>query len=188
MTLRCLAISLCVGGMALAQTTAPNATTPAPPAQGTTPGPRGGRGPNPSFHRGPGGRGLDLLRPNAEARLTKQFGLNATQQNTLHETIVSAQVQQKGMREKEGTLRAQLATAVKAGNESGIEGATREIESLHQQLTSIHAKALAAVYGSLTPAQQTQFLPLMNRDLGVAGQGRGPRPRGPQQPQTTTQQ
>src|ERR1700683_5215980 len=113
MTARSLAISLFVGGMAFAQTaTTPSATAPAP---GTTPGARGGRGPNPNFGRGPGGRGLDLLRPNAGARLTKQFGLDTTQQNTLHTTIASAQVQQKGMREKEGTLRTQLAAAVKAG-------------------------------------------------------------------------
>ncbi len=178
-----------VAGVALAQTTT---QTPAQPAQGTTPGTRGGRGPNPNFGRGPGwgGRGLNLLGPNAEARLTKQFGLDATQQNTLHTTIMSAQVQQKGMREKEGTLRTQLAAAVKAGSESAIDSAALEIETLHQQQTSIHAKALATVYASLTPAQQAKFLPMMNRELGMPGPGRGPRqrPRGPQQPQPAPQQ
>jgi Spy/CpxP family protein refolding chaperone len=186
MTGRSLAIFLFVGGMAFAQTaTTPSATAP---AQGTTPGARGGRGPNPNFGGGWGGRGLNLLGPNAEARLTKQFGLNATQQNTLHETIVSAQVQQKGMREKEGTLRTQLATAVKAGSESAIDSAAVEIETLHQQQTSIHAKGLATVYSSLTPAQQAKFLPMMNRELGVPGPGRGPRQRRPQQPQPAPQQ
>jgi Spy/CpxP family protein refolding chaperone len=191
MTVRFAAISMLAAGIALAQTTA---QTPAQPAQGTTPGARGGRGPNPNFGRGPGGgRGLNLLGPNAEARLTRQFGLDATQQNTLHTTIMSAQVQQKGMREKEGALHTQLAAAVKSGSESAIDSAAMEIETLHQQQTSIHAKALAAVYSSLTPAQQAKFLPMMNRELGVPGPGRGPgqgprpRPRGPQQPQTAPQ-
>jgi hypothetical protein len=188
MALRSLAISMLMAGVGLAQTAAPTATQPAP---GTTPGPRGGRGPNPNFGRGPGGRGLNLLGPNAEARLTKQFALDSTQQNTLHTTIMSAQVQQKGMREKEGTLRTQLAAAVKSGSESAIDSAALEIETLHQQQTSIHAKALASVYSSLNAAQQAKFLPLMNRELGVPGQGRGPGrrpgPPGPQQPQAPPQ-
>jgi Spy/CpxP family protein refolding chaperone len=183
MTIRSLAISMCVAGMALAQT----ATTPAP-AQGTTPAPRG-RGPG--FGRGPG-RGQDVFGPNGEARLTKALALNATQQNTLHQVLASAKVQQQGMREKETTLRTQLAAAVKTGSESSIESSATELETLHQQQTSIRAKTLSTVYSSLTAAQQAKFLPMMNRELGVPGPGRGtgrgPRTANGAQPTTTPQQ
>jgi len=170
MTIRSLAISMIVAGMAWAQTAAQTGTTP---AQGTTPNPRG-RGAGPGFGRGPGGRGLELFGPQAEARLTRQFALNATQQNTLHAALESAKVQQQGMREKETTLRTNLAAAVKAGNESGIDSAATEIETLHQQQTSIRAKTLSTVYGSLTAAQKAKFEPMMNRELGLPGPGRGP--------------
>ncbi|HEY1755482.1 MAG TPA: Spy/CpxP family protein refolding chaperone [Bryobacteraceae bacterium] len=194
MTVRSLVISMFVAGMAFAQTATQQ------PAQGTTPGPRGRGGPGPGFGRGgfPGGpgRGIDLFGPKAEERLTRQFALNPTQQNTLHTVIASAKVQQQGMREKETTLRTELGTAVKGGDEGGIERAAAEIETLHQTQTSIHAKSLATIYGSLTPAQQAKFLPMMNRELGIpgprpaagAGRGRGPRPTGAQPTTATPQQ
>jgi len=167
-----------VAGVALAQAAPQTAT---PPAAGTTPGPRG-RGPNPGAGRGPGrGRGLDLFGRNAEPRLTKQFTLNPTQQNTLHTALASAKVQQQGMREKETTLRTQLGASVKAADEGGIERSATEIETLHQQQTTIHAKTLATIYSSLTPAQQAKFLPLMNRELGIPGPRPGPG-RGGQRP------
>jgi Spy/CpxP family protein refolding chaperone len=174
MTVRSIAISLFVAGMALAQTA--NTQTP---AQGTAPGPRGRGGPGPGpgfgdgFGRGPG-RGLDLFSPKAEERLTKQFSLTPAQQNTVHTALASAKVQQQGMREKETTLRTQLGTSVKGGDEGGIDRAATDIETLHQQQTSIHAKTLSTIYASLTPAQQAKFLPLMNRELGIPGAGRGP--------------
>jgi Spy/CpxP family protein refolding chaperone len=191
MTVRSLVISMLVAGVAFAQTATQQ------PTQGATPGPRG-RGANPGFGRGPGGpggRGLDLFGPKAEERLTRQFALNPTQQNTLHTVLGSAKVQQQGMREKETSLRTNLGTAVKGGDENGIERAAAEIETLHQQQTAIHAKALATIYGSLTPAQQAKFLPMMNRELGIpgarpgpGGRGRGPRPTKGTQPTTTTPQ
>jgi hypothetical protein len=178
MTIRCLAMCIFAAGVGLAQT----APAPAAGAQGGRRGP----GANPGFGRG-GGRGIDLFGRNAEPRLTKQFGLNPTQQNTLHTALASAKVQQQGLREKETTFRTQLAGAVKAGSEGAIESAATDLETLHQQQTSIHAKTLATIYSSLTAAQQAKFLPLMNRELGVPGPmrgpggnvGRGPRPAGP---------
>jgi hypothetical protein len=118
---------------------------------------------------------------NAEARMTRQFALNATQQNTLHTALASAKVQQQGMREKETALRTQLGTSVKAADEAGIARAATDLESLHQQQTAIRAKTLATIYGSLDAAQKAKFEPLMNRELGIpvprpAGPGRGPRP------------
>jgi hypothetical protein len=122
--------------------------------------------------------------PNSEARLSKQFGLNATQQNTLHTALESAKVQEKGMREKEAPFRTQLSTAIKAGDEGGIERAAADIETLHQQQTAIRAKTLSAIYSSLDATQRTKFEPLMNRELGLPGPGRGaggPGGRGPGQ-------
>jgi hypothetical protein len=176
MTFRSIAISMFVAGMALAQTTTQQ------PTQGTTPGPRGRGGPGgpggPGFGRGGPGRGLDLFGPKAEERLTKQFSLNPTQQNTLHTALASAKVQQQGMREKETTLRTQLGTSVKGGDEGGIDRASADIETLHQQQTSIHAKTLSTIYASLDTTQKAKFLPMMNRELGVPGPHPGPGAQG----------
>jgi len=171
MMIRCLAISICAAGLALAQ----SATTPAP---GTPPGPRGRGGFGRGGDWGPGG----IFSRNGEARLTKQLGLNATQQNTLHTALMSAEVQRKGLNEQARSLRTQLSAAVKAGNEGQIESITRDMSALQQQETSIHARTLATVYGSLTADQKTKFEPMMNRELGVPGPrpaGRGPLPRRP---------
>lgn len=200
MTLRFLSISMLLAGLTATQALAQTATTP---AQGTTPAPRG---PRAGFKGGPGrgpgrgGPGGSIFAPNAEARITKQFSLNASQQNTLHQALASAQVQTQGMREKESTLRAQLGTAVKGGDESGIDRNATDIETLHQQQTSIRAKTLSTIYNSLTPAQKAKFEPMMDRELGLPGPGRGrgagpgtsgtsPRgPRGTQQPAPAPQQ
>ncbi len=172
MTIRCLTLSICAAGLAFAQTT----TTPAP-ATGTVARARGarpnGRGP------GPGMRGLDVFGPRAEDRLTKQLALDATQQNTLHTALMSAQVQRKGMNEKAASIQTQLAAAVKAGNEGAIEGFSRDLSALHEQQTSIHAKTLSTLYGSLNAAQKAKVEPMINRELGVPGPGRGPGGRGP---------
>jgi Heavy-metal resistance len=177
-------VGTCISGEALAQ------TAPAP-VPGATRGPRA-RGPNPNFGRGPGRGGPGapgLLGPNAEARLTRQLGLNATQQNTLHTALASAQVQQQGMREKTSALRTQLQAAVKAGDEGAIDNVTRDMAELQQQQAAVHAKTLATVYASLSTDQKARFEPMMNRELGVPGPrpagrgpggrpgGRGPRPR-----------
>jgi Spy/CpxP family protein refolding chaperone len=201
MTLRSLSISTVLAGLTISQALAQTATTP---AQGTTPAPGGnaragykggpGRGP------GRGGPGGSIFAPNAEARITKQFGLNASQQNTLHQALASAQVQTQGMREKESTLRTQLGASVKGGDESGIERSAADIETVHQQQTSIRAKTLSTIYNSLTAAQKAKFEPMMNRELGVPGPGRGRGagpgapgtnqrgPRGTQQPAAAPQQ
>ena len=147
-----------------------------------------GRGPNGNFGpgRGPGGRGpgrgIDLYGRNAEARLTKQFTLDATQQNNLHTVIESAQVQRKGLAERARSTQKDLATAVKAGNTSLIESLSKDLASYQEQETTIHAKALASIYGSLNDSQKAKIEPSLNRELGVPGPrtgGRGPGARGP---------
>jgi uncharacterized Ntn-hydrolase superfamily protein len=118
--------------------------------------------------------------------------LDATQQNTLHTALLSANVQQQGVREKMAALRTQLAAAMKAGDESGIDKATQDIAALNQQQAAVQAKTLSKVYGSLRADQRTRFEPQMNRAAGVPVQpgrrgpgGRGPRTgrRAPAQPQ-----
>ena len=179
MKIRSLAVLLCIAGLGWAQNTAA-------PAQGTAPAPRrgpGGRGPG--FGPGPGG----LLNGNAEQRLTSMLALDATQQNTLHQTLASARVQTQGLGEKSAALRNQLATAVKSGDEAQIESVTQQMSALQQQQASIHAKSLATIYNSLSASQKPRFEQLMNRELGVPGPrpaaGRGgprPRPRAGAQP------
>jgi hypothetical protein len=176
MMLRSLVISLCLAGLAAAQ------TTPAPGTPGNAPRGRGPGRPGGPGRGGPGGPG-GLFGPNAETRLTRQLGLDATQQNTLHTALLSAQVQQQGMREKMAGLQAQLAAAVKAGDEGTIDRVSQDISSLHQQQTSIQAKMLSKVYTSLRADQKTRIEPLVNREMGLPGQqgqrgpaGRGPRP------------
>lgn len=135
-------------------------------------------------------RGLDLTGPNAEARLTKQLNLNSTQQNSLHQTISTMRLQQEGMGAKMATLRTQLGTAIKGGDESSIDRISGEISNLNQQQTAAHAKAMMAVYGSLSADQKTKMEPMLNRELGIGGRGpngRGPRP-GPGNQQPAPQQ
>ena len=178
MMMRSLMISACLAGLAMAQTT-PAPGTPGGQPPGGQPRPRGGRGPG-----GPGGPGRGgpggLFGPNAEARLTKQLGLDATQQNTLHTALLSAQVQQQGVREKMTGLQTQLATAVKAGDEATIDRVSQDMASLRQQQTSIQAKTLSKLYTSLRADQRTKIEPQVNREMGLPGQrgpgGHGPRP------------
>lgn len=191
--LRFLSVSICSAGLVLGQaavspstsSTSTSSTPTASPATGTV---ARGRGPNGSFGpgRGPGApgrgpsRGIDLYGRNAESRLTKQLSLDATQQNNLHTVIESAQVQRKGLAEKGRSTQKDLAAAIKAGNESLIESLSKDLENLHAQETTIHAKALASFYGSLNDSQKATIEPSLNRELGIPGAGgRGPGGRGP---------
>jgi hypothetical protein len=119
-----------------------------------------------------------------EQRLTQRLGLNAAQQNTAHTAIEETKVILKGAAQQERELRTQLATAVKSGDEAGIDRASQSLAALHQQRTSTESKAIAKIYGSLTADQKTLMDRELNRSLGVPGQSRGPRPpHGPNQSQ-----
>src|SRR5215472_3650213 len=133
MAKRLLVVSLCFCGLVFAQAQQPSQTGPRP---------RGGPG-------GPGGRGLwldgpaGIADPRAEQRLTQRLNLNAAQQNTAHTAIEEARVILKGAAQQERDLRNQLATAVKSGDEAGIERASQNLAALQQQRTSTEAKALS---------------------------------------------
>jgi Spy/CpxP family protein refolding chaperone len=142
MKTRVTLLSLCLAGLLAAQ--------PGPPPG---PGPRGGRG-----QFGLGG-------PLSEKRLATALNLSAEQQNKIHTAFEEARVLQKGIAEKNATLRSQLAAAVKAGNEAQIDTVTQEMAQVHQQQTAIRAKSLAKVYASLNADQKTQIDRMLNREL-----------------------
>jgi hypothetical protein len=121
-----------------------------------------------------------VLNPNSEARLSQALALDAGQQNTLHSVVAGSQVQQQGMADRLRSLRTQLSTAVKAGDEASIDSVTQQIQTVQQQQTSIRAKSLATIYKSLNDGQRQKFEPLMTRELGQGGPGfGGPGGRGP---------
>src|SRR5215472_4529910 len=128
-----LAVSLCLSGLMFAQ----EAQQAPQPGQRSRGGP--GRGRGGPWLEGPGG----LTGPMTEQRLTQRLGLNATQQNTAHTAIEEAKVILKGAPQQERDLRNQLATAVKSGDEAGIERASQNLAALQQQRTSTEAKALS---------------------------------------------
>jgi hypothetical protein len=110
--------------------------------------------------------------------------LDATQQNTLHTALESSKVQQQGMSQKMVASRTQLAAAVRAGDEGGIDRVSQDIANLQQQQAAIQAKTISKVYTSLRPDQKIKFEQQVNRAAGLPVQlaqrraaGRGSRPR-----------
>jgi len=168
MMLRGLIFGFCLAGFAAAQQPAPG------------PG-FGGRGPRGGF--GPGGFGG----PMSERRLTRELNLNATQQNAVHTALEEARVMLQGNAQQKRDLRTQLATAVKSGDEAGIDRISQGLASLHQQRIAVQAKAVAKIYSSLYADQKTQVDRQLNRAVGAPGQR--PRPaRPPQAPPPPPQQ
>jgi len=172
-----LAISVCLGGLALAEQ--PQSTAP------STPRPR--RAPNGAF-----GPARPWLRgPNVEQRLTARLNLNATQQNTVHTAIEESKVILKGVGEQERALHTQLGAAVRSGNSASIDQISQQLSAIHQQRTSAQAKALSQIYASLNADQKAKIDPELNRLWGAPGptgagvRGRIPRsaPNGAAAPQ-----
>lgn len=160
---RLLVVALCLTAIGFAQQAQP-------PSQ-SAPRPRGGPGRGP-WLEGPGG----ITAPNSEQRLTQRLGLNAAQQNTAHTAIEEAKVILNGARQQDRDLRTQLSTAIKTGDQAGIERVSQSLAQLHQQRTSTEAKALAKIYGSLSADQKTEMDRELNRGTGLPRGGRGPRP------------
>jgi Spy/CpxP family protein refolding chaperone len=160
------ALSLLASGLVYAQTT--------PPATGQGPGRHGHmRPPHPP------GNPDDMF----EARLTRNLGLSATQQNTVHTVLAERRVTTKGLGTQMQSLHTQMIAAVKSGDESQIEKVTTELSNLRQQEESAHAKAIAKIYSGLTADQKTKVGAnlelLMGRGgMGFGGPGFGPGRRG----------
>jgi Spy/CpxP family protein refolding chaperone len=106
----------------------------------------------PGHGRGPHGNPDDMF----EARLTRHLGLSATQQNAVHTVLAERRVTTSGIGPQMRTLHAQMITAVKNGDEAGMEKITTEMSTLHQQEEVAHAKAAAKIYSSLTTEQKAK--------------------------------
>jgi len=132
------ALSLLAAGLVCAQST-PQAAPAGPPGHG--------RG------RGPHGNPDDMF----EARLTKHLSLSATQQNNVHTVLAERRVTTSAIGPQLRTLHTQMITAVKNGDEAGMEKVTTEMSALHQQEEVAHAKAAAKIYSSLTADQKTKI-------------------------------
>ena len=133
------ALSVFAAGLVCAQST--------PQAAPVGPGPHA-RGP----HGRPNGNPDDMF----EARLTKHLGLSATQQNNVHTVLAERRVTTSALGPQMRTLHEAMITAVKNGDEAGMEKVTTEMSALHQQEEVAHAKAAAKIYSSLTADQKTK--------------------------------
>jgi len=151
------ALSLLAAGLVSAQTPTPTPT------------------PRPHMHPMPNGNPDDML----EKRLTNHLGLNATQQNGVHTALAEARVQQNGMSTQTRTLHKQMVEAIKAGNTDQIDSLSSQLSELHKQQTSIHARTIAKIYGSLTPDQKTKAGANLEMLMGHMGAGFGPGGPGP---------
>jgi Spy/CpxP family protein refolding chaperone len=146
--MRCLLASLFLAGLVSAQQ--------APPAR----------------PRGPG-----LGGPMSERRLTRLLNLNSEQQNKVHTAIEESRVMLQGTDQREREVRGQLATAVKSGDEAGIDRISQDLAAIRQQRTAVQAKTMAKIYASLNADQKALMERPLNRSLGVPGPRlRGPRP------------
>jgi Spy/CpxP family protein refolding chaperone len=142
-------------------------------AQSPTPAPAPGQ--RHHMRPAPAGSPDDML----ESRLTMRLGLNATQQNGVHTALAEARVQQNGMSTQMRTLHTQMLEAIKAGNTDQIDSISSQLSELHKQQTSIHAKTMAKIYGSLTADQKTKAGANLEMLMGHMGPGFGPGGPGP---------
>src|SRR6202167_2710254 len=152
------ALSILAAGLVCAQSPATPGTT------ASTAGPGHGRGPR--------GNPDDMF----EARLTKHLSLNATQQNAVHTVLAERRVTTSAIGPQMRTLHTQMVTAVKNGDEAGMEKITTEMSALHQQEEVAHAKAASKIYASLTADQKTKIgnhLEMLMEHGGPGFGGRG---------------
>lgn len=113
-----------------------------------------------------------------EQRLAQNLNLTADQQSKVHTALQEGRVMSQGMMDKLRTLHTSLNAAIKAGNEDQIDGISRDIASLHEQQTAIHAKTTAKIYGSLSPDQKAKVGDHLEMLGGGPGFGPGPGGRG----------
>jgi Spy/CpxP family protein refolding chaperone len=100
--------------------------------------------------------------------------LNAAQQQQALTIFTTAASSEASLRDQDRTAHQALDAAVKANDSAAISQAATAIGSLATQRTEAHAKADAALYQVLTPAQQNKLT-----QFKAAGPGFGPGPGGP---------
>jgi len=132
-----LATTLMAGGALMAQTPAP-AQTPVTPKH--------------EEHANRGPRSERFV-----ARLTKRLGLTSDQQNQVKAIFKESREQAKALAPKLREERMALREAVKSDSVQKIDQITQQNAQLNAQREAIHAKAMAKVYGILTPDQKAKF-------------------------------
>lgn len=129
----------------------------------------------------------DQMEQRFEQHLTERLGLSASQVSVVHAARVEARTNSQSLNEQMRSLHTQLNAAVKAGDEGQIDAISSNIATIHQQQTSINAKATAKIYAALTADQKTKVgdhLEMLEgggggRGFGgPGGPGFGPRGRG----------
>jgi Spy/CpxP family protein refolding chaperone len=126
----------------------------------------------PGHGRGPHGNPDDMF----EARLTKHLALSAAQANNVHTVLAERRVTTSAIGPQLRTLHTQMVTAIKNGDEAGMEKITTEMSTLHQQEEVSHAKAAAKIYSSLTTDQKAKVgnhLEMLMEHEGPGFGGRG---------------
>jgi hypothetical protein len=135
-------------------------------------GPRGGFGRN---SNGTPPTPADIVAREVQM-LTRFLTLDAGQQATATTALTNAQAQVALNAPTLKADRAQLVDAIKDPRQAGaIDTLTSTIANLQGQNDAIHAKAAAAIYASLTPAQQMKLGNGLGPLMGGGGFGRGPR-------------
>jgi len=115
-----------------------------------------------------------------EQRLTQKLGLTAEQQNTVHTIIAEREVILRGNRQQMETLNKSLTAAIKTSNTSEIDSLSQQMATLHQAQIAQHSKSVAKMYAALTADQQTKVGANLEMLRGPGEFGPGPRPgRGP---------
>jgi Spy/CpxP family protein refolding chaperone len=89
--------------------------------------------------------------------LTQQLSLTAQQQQQATSILTQAQSNSKTLQDQLRTAHESLHAAIQKNDTATIEQVSNSIGSLMAQETMTHAKAMAALYQTLTPEQQAKF-------------------------------
>ncbi|MGA2580087.1 MAG: Spy/CpxP family protein refolding chaperone [Bryobacteraceae bacterium] len=110
--------------------------------------------------------------------LTTLLSLTSAQQQQATTIFTNAASAEASVHSSMAAARQSLTTAVENNDATGIEQAATTIGSLTTQTTVNQAKAQAAFYQILTPAQQTKLTQFESQNHGRMGSmGEGPRGR-----------
>jgi Spy/CpxP family protein refolding chaperone len=110
--------------------------------------------------------------------LTTLLSLTAAQQQKAAAIYTDSATAEKTAHEDMKSVRQSLQSATKSNDTAAIDQASTSMGESMAQITSIHAKADAAFYQILTPAQQEKWSELESQHLGPVG-APGPPEMGP---------
>ncbi len=132
--LRLAGIGALATGMIFAQTTAGSASATAPqPAQNR-----------------------QARRARGRNRMANYLNLTPVQREQAKQVMKEAHAQSASLRQQLKQDRAELATAVKSGNDAQIDRLTKSEAPLMAQMAAIRAHAFEKIYATLTPAQKAK--------------------------------